>query len=298
MKRSVPDLGTAVMLLVTTLIWAGSFIFAKLGLREIPPITFALLRFAIAFPVVTLFLTRQTNEFNTRTIRKDLISFTALALSGVTLNFVFQFYSLKFITATAGAIVINTSVVFMTVFSAVFLGETMTWRKVTGVLIAFLGTFIVISKGDWGIFGIESMEMIGYILMIAACICWAVYSILGKKVLEKYSPTFVTAVVFGLGTLYLVPFSIAELPWANLFGISLLGWFSVFYLAIPCSALAYVLWYEGIRRLDVTKAAVFLYAVPVLTLILSHVFLGEMITYAIVCGAVLVILGVHLTQTG
>jgi drug/metabolite transporter (DMT)-like permease len=154
------------------------------------------------------------------------------------------------------------------------------------------------SKDSWNIFSLGVSELIGYFLMIAASACWAAYSVLGKRIVKKYSPMLVTTIVFGLGTAYLVPFSIMEYPWPSLLEISPLGWSSVLYLAIPCSTVAYVLWYESLKWLEATKVAVFLYMIPVFTLVFSHIFLGESLLYSTILGIGFVIAGVHLTQIG
>jgi drug/metabolite transporter (DMT)-like permease len=285
------------MLFIVVLIWAGSFIFIKVGLREIPPITLALARFALAFPflLITLFLSENRNKLEIAW-KKDFNSFTILALTGVTLLYIFQFYSLKFTTAAAGSIIINTTVIFIALFSAAFLNEKVGFRKVLGIALAFIGIFIVISNGSLNFLAVDPMELVGDALMIAAAVCWAVYSVLSKKILSSYSPLTATTVVFGLGTLYLIPFSLPEFPLDRLANASLLSWLSILYLAVPSSAVAYILWCKALTRMDASKVGVFLYAIPVLTMALSYIFLGETVTYWIILGAALVVCGVYLTQ--
>ncbi len=298
MTRSGRSLNAILMAITAVLIWSGSFVLAKFGLREIPPVTFALLRFMIAFPAIMLLLISRGIHLDLHIMKNHFLSFSALAFAGITLNFIFQFYSLKFISATAAAVIINTSAIFIAIFSAAFLKENMTWRKAFGVLLAFFGVIMVVSRNGWSILSMGEMELIGYLLMLVASVCWATYSVLGKRIVEAYSPILVTAAAFGLGTAYLVPFSLMEYPWPSPSELSLLAWSSVLYLAIPCSTIAYVLWYESLKRLEATKVAVFLYMIPVLTMVFSHVLLGEDILYSTILGIILVIVGVHLTQTG
>jgi len=298
-RQSIPDLASITMLLSVVLIWAGSFIFIKIGLREIPPITLALIRFAVAFPILAIisFTHKKTKKVKIEW-RKDFYSFTALALTGSTLIYIFQFYSLKFLTAAAGSIIINTTVIFMALLSAAFLKESLNKKRVLGILLAFLGVFIVMSGGSHGLFKFEPLEFIGGILMILSAFCWSVYSVLSKKVLRVYSPLTTNTIVFGLGTLYLIPFSLTESPLEALLHASWLTWLSVLYLAVLSSALAYVLWSKALARLDTAKVGVFLYGIPALTMILSNIFLGEAITHIGILGLALVVSGVYLTETG
>jgi drug/metabolite transporter (DMT)-like permease len=289
------DLSSLVMLILIDLMWAGSFIAIKVGLREIPPSTMALLRFSLAFPLLAVFLFFVERD-KLRVDWKGLPHLIVLSLTGVTFLYIFQFYSLKYITASAGAILINTTTIFIALLSAAFLGEALSKVKGLGIGSAFLGTFLIVSEGNLNIFSLSFLEVFGALLMIGAALCWAVYSVLGKITLQAYSPMMVTTMVFGLGAMFLVPPSLAESPATFLFEISWLGWFSVLYLAVFASAVCYLLWSKVLLRIDATKAAVFLYLIPPLTLIFSFFLLEEAITYPILVGMVLVIGGVYLTQ--
>jgi drug/metabolite transporter (DMT)-like permease len=165
----------------------------------------------------------------------------------------------------------------------------------SGVALAFSG-LIVITIGETDM-SLNLIEPVGVLLMVAAALCWAVYSVFGKKVLQRYSNQVATACAFLLGALFLVPFAISEGRLNALLDSSWLTWFSVLFLAIPCSVVAYILWNYMIRVIDVTKMLVSLYFIPIPTAILSYVFLGERVTYPLILGAALVIIGVYLTES-
>jgi len=290
----------ASFIVVTTIvfIWAGSFIFIRVGLKEIPPATLALARFSVASPLLvgyTLF-TRKGRNFGRVVWNRDLTLFTALALTGVTLLYVLQFYSLEFITSTAGSILINLNVIFTTLLSVAFLKESMTKRKVIGVLLAFAGVIMLATDGKLTT-GLDSFEPIGALLMVGAAFCWAAYSILSKNALDRFPASIATSATFCLGTFYLVPFAAAEASVRPLMNASWLTWVSILYLAIPSSAIAYLLWNYMLERVEVTKLAVSLYAIPIPTAIFSYMFLGETITQSLVLGGALVIVGIYLTES-
>ena len=287
-----------VFLTTIVLIWAGSFIFIRLALKEIPPVALALARFSLATPVLVAFslFARQTRQAVTAALRKDFLLFSALGLTGVTLLYVLEFYSLRLISATEGSIIINLHVIFAMLLSSAFLSERLTGRKLAGVFLAFAGV-VLITTGSASMMSLNFLEPLGVLLMVGAAFCWASYSVLGKKAVQRYSTTVSTCVAFLLGTLYLIPFALAESRTDALFSSSELAWGSVFYLAIPSSVITYVLWNRMIREVDVTKVMVSLYAIPIPTAIMSYLFLGEMITYSLVLGGAIVMLGVYLTET-
>jgi len=292
------DLTSIITLSIVAVTWAGSFIFIKLGLREVPPVTLALLRFALAFPVIGIvtFLTGANKDAEVN-LRKDFVPLSILALTGVTLIYIFQYYSMKYTSASTGSIIMNTTVIFMAIFSAIILKEKIGARKIIGILLAFFGLFITLSKCSLEIFRFDAQELFGNALMIGSAICWAIYSIYSKKSLQSYSPMVSTTVVFGLGAFYLVPFALLESPLSVIPKITWVGWASILYLSLLSSVLGYVLWNRGLTRMETVKAGMFLYLIPILTTILSYVFLGEEITYATVAGGALVIIGIYLTET-
>jgi len=292
------DATSIITLGIVAITWAGSFIFIKIGLREVPPITLALIRFALAFPVIGIVtLLTEAKKDAEKKFREDFVPFSILALTGVTLLYILQYYSMKYTSASTGSIIMNTSVIFIAVFSAVVLKEKIGARKIVGILLAFFGLFITISKCSLDVFRFDAPELFGDALMIASAVCWAIYSIYSKKILQSYSPMFSTSVVFGLGAFYLVPFALLESPLSVITEITWQGWASIFYLSFFSSVFGYVLWNRGLTKVETVKVAMFLYLIPVLTTILSYLFLSEEITYATVAGAALVIFGVYLTET-
>ncbi len=286
-----------VFLTTIILFWAGSFIFIRLALKEISPVTLALARFSLATPILLAFslFTQQTRQTVKAALRRDFLLFSALGLSGVTLLYIFQFLSLNLISATEGSILINFHVIFAMLLSASFSGEQLTRNKLAGVLLAFAGV-VVITTGDASMMSLNFLQPLGVLLMVFAAFCWAVYSVLSKKALVRYSSAVSTCVAFLLGTLYLIPFALAEGEIGALLHSTWLAWCSVFYLAIPSSVITYVLWNRMIREVEVTKVMVSLYAIPIPTAILSYLFLGETVTYSLILGGAVVILGVYLTQ--
>ena len=279
-------------------IWAASFVFIKLALEDIPPMTLALTRFAIATPILIAITSRQQASRSAMklALRNDFWSFSILGLIGVTFLYVFQFYSLRFISATEGSIIINLHAIFAMLLSAAFLNEPLTKQKMLGVFVAFSGVVVITIKNTTGAI-VSLIEPVGVVLMIAAALCWASYSVYGKKVLQKYSNQVTTSCAFLLGTLYLIPFAASEESLNSIVSSSPITWLSIIFLAIPSSVVAYILWNRLIHELDVTKVLVSLYVIPIPTAILSFIILGETITHSVILGAALIIVGVYLTES-
>jgi drug/metabolite transporter (DMT)-like permease len=100
------------------------------------------------------------------------------------------------------------------------------------------------------------------------------------------------------GAILLFPAALAEGMVTDMFSYSLANWFSLFYLGIFGTVLGFVWYYEGIQKLGLSKASLFINFVPISAIILAFLFLNEPITLSLLAGAVMVSLGVYLTNTG
>lgn len=279
-----------VALLLTMLIWAGSFIFIKIGLQEIKPYNLAFYRFILASPVLLLavYLKKRLKSIKIR----DILRIVILAITGVTLLYAVQFVALMYTTATNSSILMNTSVIFIAVMSF-FLGERFTKLKTLGLCLSFLGVMLVVSRGKFEFF--SSKTFIGDMLIIFDGFLWAIYTILGKSLLEKYSPDVLTAYAFTIGSILLFPFALYE-GITNPLSLSMTAWISLLYLSLLCSVFAYLVWYSALTAMEATKVAVFVYIVPFFTAIMAFSVLGEEIGIFTALGGILTMTGVYLVE--
>jgi len=272
------------------LIWAGSFIFIKIGLQEIRPFNLAFYRFLIASPLfVFIFL---KGNFK-RPERSEYGKIIVLALTGATLLYAVQFVALLYTTATNSSILINTCVIFIALMS-LFMGERLTRLKILGIIISFIGVVMIVSNG-YSFSFFTSDTLIGDLLMLFDGFLWAVYTIIGKSLLEKYSSDVLTAYAFIAGSFLLLPFAIYE-GIVNPFTFSLLTWISLLYLALLCSVVAYVIWYSALKTMETTRVAVFVYIVPLFTAVMAYFVLNEKIGVFTAIGGFLTMLGVYITE--
>ncbi|WP_202318450.1 DMT family transporter [Archaeoglobus neptunius] len=276
------------LLALTMFIWAGSFVFIKIGLRELDPYNLAFYRFLIASPVIFLWvwLRRGLASVN----RRDLVFISILALSGVSLLYAFQFLALKYTTATNASILINTSAIFVAVWG--FVNEGANARRILGVTISFAGVVLLVSRGTADFF--TSKTFFGDALMIVDGLLWAVYTVLGARMLVRYNHEILTAYTFALGTVYLIPFALWN-GFANPFNLHAETVVSILYLSILCSVFAYVVWYYALSNSDSTSVAVYVYLVPLFTAVFAFFALNETPDIFTAIGGTITIVGVYIT---
>lgn len=279
------------LLLFASLSWAGSFVAVRMVHEEIPPIMLGFLRFVVATPVMFFLLVVLKKPLFLG--KEKLPQLIILGLTGVTLLFMLQFTGVSLTTASTGGVLINTNVLFISLFSVLFLHERFTLLKTIGVLVSFSGVFLVVI-GQMGNETIvfDNSFLIGSLFIILSAVCWAVYSIVGKHMLKKDDSLVMTANAFLLGLLFFLPFVFSDME-RIITRMSLTGVLAVLYLGLFCSVFAYLAWYHALSKSEATESAVFLNLIPLFTIILSF-FIGEYPTPVFLVGAMLIITGVIL----
>lgn len=281
-----------ILLVFVALAWAGSFVVVKAITTEIDPIFLGFLRFSVATPFMLLVLFIQKKKLIWD--RKLMPWIASLGLTGVTLLYIFQFLGISFTTAATAGVLINTNVIFIALLSVLILKEKLTQKTLSGILLSFIGAIIVVwSRSADTTIIFSDIFIIGSILVILSAFSWAIYTIIGKKLLTTYDPIEITATGFLWGTIFYLP--VLPHVYTNWTTISLTGWGAVLYLALICSVFAYLGWYYALKHIQASKAAVYLNLIPLFTILLALVF-GELPSPTFLIGAGLIIYGVYLTQ--
>jgi len=281
------------LLVLISLIWAGSFIAVKITVNEISPIDLGFLRFLVATPIMIIFLLLRKKDV--RIPKKELPSLIVLGLTGVAFLYVFQFIGIEYTTASTSSVLISANVIFIVILSALFLKESFSFKKTLGVVLSFLGVIVVIfaqSSNEKIIF--NNQFIVGCLLVLLSAFCWAVYSVVGKKLLDKYDAFAVTTYAFVLGTIFFLPVVFPHI--LNVIqNISFNGWMAILYLALLCSVFGYVAWYYVLSKTEAGKTAVFLSLIPLFTITLAF-FIDEIPTILFLVGAILIIWGIYWAQ--
>jgi drug/metabolite transporter (DMT)-like permease len=219
--------------------------------------------------------------------------FSVLGLTGVTLYHMFQNFGLQLTTASHSSLMVSVNPVFIALLGRFYLKERMTLKRVLGVALAFLGVVLVIRPLE---FPLNSKGVIGDLLSLGAALSWAFYSVLSKKVLFYLDVNKVTLFSIAFGTLFLFPsMFIFERP---VLPVSAWNWFLLLILGLFCSGLAYLFWIKALESVTTTEAGVFLFFLPVVSVTVAHIVLSEPLTLLFGIGALLVMIGVAITERG
>ncbi|WP_445321890.1 DMT family transporter [Paenibacillus sp. FSL H7-0326] len=275
----------------TIFIWGTTFVSTKLLLSDFNPIEVLFLRFLIGYFILLLLYPRSVK---TSSIKEELL-FAGAGLSGVTLYFLLENIALTLTLAASVGIIVSIAPFFTALFAHFFLeGEKLSVSFIVGFIIALIGILLIGFNGSF----VLKLNPLGDFLAILAPIFWAIYSVLMKKISERnYHTIGSTRKVFFYGLIFMLPtlllFDI-DLSFSKLTEpMSLLH---LLYLGIGASALCFVTWNRAVGILGAVKTSIYIYFVPVITVIASHLVLSEPLSWAIVIGAVLTLVGSFISE--
>ncbi len=279
-------------LMTATVLWAAAFIAGKVALVEMSPLSMASWRYVLATVLVLPFGLRAWPE--RERLRAVALPLGLLVLCGG-IAYPWLFLSSLNETTAANASLLIALNPIGTVLFAPFIGEKLTRRRVFGTVIALSGAVIVITQGDLTRLG-EISRQRGDLLALAAAGAWATFNLVSRGVVAQVSPPFVNLTVFLLGGTGLVLLADPVHVVQQGLQASATAWGAVLVSAALSSVLAGQLFLQGVQRIGISRAVVFIYCVPPLTACLSWFWLGESLTLAQAVGGAAVLTGVAIAS--
>jgi len=284
-------------LLLHTFLSAGSYLWGKSALREIPPLPMGLLRFVGATALLIPLLLRVRPPGQRLPPRADWPRLLLLAFVVVPISQGFFLTGLALSTAAHAALLYTLTPLFVLLLAQALLRELPGLRTTVGTLIALGGTLYVLV---WRGLDLSRGPLAGDLLLLVAVVAWAFYTAEGRALVTTHGPIPVIAWTLVAGTAMYLPIGVASLfaPGAvhRIVHASAAVWLGVAYLILITSLVAYLLWYWALAHLPAARVAVFTNLQPVATAVLAHLFLGEHVTPQFIGGALVVIFGVVLAQ--
>jgi drug/metabolite transporter (DMT)-like permease len=279
--------------LLLCLIWGSTWLFIKLGLKDLPPLTFAGIRFVIA--AIILFVIIAVRRVPLPNKRRDLL---LLALTGVlsfSLNYGLVFWGEQYITSGLAALLQSTLPAFGLIIAHYYLpGERMTLPRIAGVLLGVFGVGVIFSN-QLQVAGPRALW--GSAALVLSAFCAAYANVLVKTYGLNLQPSVLAAgqMVFGLVPLLLIGIPLEGNPlhyhWTTMAVISL------FYLAIVGTVIAFLLYYWLVHNMDVTKTMLIALVTPVGAVILGVLILKEELHWRTLFGGAMIISGIGLIVT-
>lgn len=279
-----------VLILLAALVGGGVGAFTKISLKEIPPLSFTLLRFISATFVLLPFVIKK-KEFHFKNLKKIvLISLLATA------NVMLFIFGVGRTTATIAQMLYAGVPLIAGIFSYLLLKEKIYPKKLLGILIGFVGVLIIVLLPVLGQRVAFNGDLLGNLIILVAVCSFALYSVLSKQFQKEYSPLELT-IFFVLTTtaiqLLLAPLDLKQNQnwWVSLSAEAIFG---VVYAGILGTGIYYLIYQHAIKNTTPIIASMILYLQPIFAFLWASVLLGERITPEFIMGAILAFVGVAL----
>jgi drug/metabolite transporter (DMT)-like permease len=269
------------------IIWASSFIFVKMALKDMGPLTIGGLRYFIGFLILLPFILKSKRRLSFS--RAAWIQLFIIGFSSYTVANSAMFWSLLYLPATTVSFLMGLTTLLVFVGGVIWLKEVPNRNQSIGIIITLVGTGMFFSTG------LKPGEPVGIILMGLALLCFTIFGILGRNTARAQTVDTLSLTAYPLaiggGLLLLIAIPIEGIPHA-----SIQTWGLVFWLAAINTSLAYVLYNHSLQVLTAFEMNVLLNLAPIGTAIMGWFFLNEKLSTIQFIGMLIVIVGVGLVQ--
>jgi len=276
--------------LLLCFIWGSTWLFIKLGLEDLPPLTFAGIRFLIASLILVALL--KVWGLSLPRSQRDWLLLAIVGVTAFSLNYGLIFWGEQYISSGLAALLQATTPAFGLIIAHFYLpAERMTPAKIFGVLVGVAGVGVVFSN-QLSVAGPRALT--GSLALLCSAVCVAYSNVLVKAYCKHLDPTVLAAgqMMCGFVPLLLIGIPLEGNPFK--FHWTPMAFVALFYLAIVGSVIAFILYYWLMQNMDVTKTLLIALVTPVVAVTLGMIVLKETLEWRTLAGGMMIISGIAL----
>src|SRR6266550_5364098 len=273
-------------------IWGSTWLFIKLGLEDLPPLTFAGIRFVIAATILLLLIAVRRVPFPHR--GRDLMLLAVTGILSFSLNYGLVFWGEQYISSGLAALLQSMLPAFGLIIAHYYLpGEPMTLPRIAGIVMGVIGVGVIFSN-QLRVSGPKALW--GSAALVLSAFCAAYANVLVKAYCKHIDPVVLAAgqMIFGLIPLFLIGIPLEGNPFR--FHWTLMALVSLLYLAVVGTVIAFSLYYWLIRNMNVTDTMLIALVTPVVAVVLGMIVLKETLEWRTLAGGLMIISGIALLR--
>ena len=264
--------------------WGAAFSFVKVGLEYSPPMLFAGLRTLIGGFAILLVAVVWGGSPH---LRRDWRIFLLLAAFNVIFFFGLQTLAILHLPSGTAAVLEYLQPMLVGLLAWMILGEMLSLTKIFGLILGFSG-IVAVSAGS--IFG--NISPVGVMFGAGSAFSWALGTVFFKRYEARISTMWAVAIPFVIGGMVLTLFSLATESWSEVSPTgTLLA--SLSYVSLVEIALAWLIWFALIRAGEASRVAIYVFFVPLVSIVVGAIFLDERLTTSLLIGTVLIATGIY-----
>ncbi len=281
-----------IYVLLSALLWGSTAAVVKLLLTNLNYLQVVFFVNLFAFLGLFFIVLFQKKKAIIRTYTKqDYFTFAWMGFLGVFLNTLFLYGALQLLPAQETFTINYLWPIMVVIFAILILKEQITYQKVLGIILSFLGVIIVITKGDLST--LQFSNLLGILLAIAAAVVYALFSVLGKKQNYEKFTSMMFYCFFSLLYALIAVLLFSEIPQISTYQLTGLLWLGIF----P-RGLAFLFWFLALEFGDTAKMSNIIFLTPFISLIYIYFLLEERILVSSIIGLIVIVLGIMIQSTG
>lgn len=283
-------------------LWGSSFLFLRLAVPDFGPILAAELRVGIAWIILSLlvgagvfhrYVRAKVQQIPASSSAAPVLVWWQMAIVGLTNSALpFALYGFAALSLPAGYLAILNSLVPLwgALLASIFLGQSVRWTLVAGVLLAGLGISLLVRLGP---VEVNTQVLLAGLACAGATLCYAIAGQLTRRWLSHVSAVHSARATLGYATLWILPFITPDVAAATPTPV---GWGAVLALGVVSSALAYLLFFWLMKQIGPVRASSVTFLIPGFGVLWGAIFLGEPLSLHVLAGLALVVVASLLVQ--
>jgi drug/metabolite transporter (DMT)-like permease len=275
--------------LIPVITWGISFVSTEYLLDYMGPMSIGAVRFLIATGILYIMMRRTGTSLKIE--KKDHLLFILAGGIGIAIYFYFENTGIKYISASPAALIIAAIPIFTLIFEALIYKRPVKAMDTLAIIVSIIGVMLIVDIKIGEFF--SSGESFGYVMMIGAVASWIVYSMASKPLFKRYS--YLTIIFYQF--FYSMPFFLIAMPFESnqwhLLGP--VGIAHLIFLSLFASVLGFYYYAKAMDLLGVTESSVFINFLPIVTIVFSYFYMGQIISIKQLIGGLFVMLSVTVT---
>ena len=293
------------LLLVITVVWAANYSIVKAAFGEISHLAFNSLRLVLASLLFlgSIAATRGRGGAGRPapgTWCADAWSLTGrewLAVAGLGLvgHFVYQICWMGSVAHTSisnSSLILGCSPVAVALLTAALGHERVGRWHWAGAVLSVGGIYLLVGRGAT----VTGRTALGDLLAVCAVVCWTIYTVAARPLLERHSAMVITGLSMAIGTVFYVPLGMRDLGATDWTRVTWVAWGAIVFSAVFSLYVSYLIWYTAVQKIGNLRTSMYSNILPVLAMLIAWATLGEPITGSKLLGATAILGGVALTR--
>lgn len=224
---------------------------------------------------------------------RDIPLFIGCGLTGIAINMSFFFIGLNYTTPIHASLVMTATPVLVMLLSFFILKEHISKINALGIILALAGAILLIYKPGMGF---SSTSSKGDFFIFLNGTSYAIYLVIVKNLIKKYSPFTILMMVFSIGSLFVFPFGINAIMLVEWVQLSNAGYYAIIYVLVATTCMAYLFNAFALNHLKSSTVGSYIYLQPILATFIAVLWKKDFLTLKILLCSILIFIGLYLVS--